>query len=42
MGSQAPLAVKKYNPPANAGNMRDIGSIPGFGRSLGEGNDHPL
>ena len=27
------------NPPANAG---DMGSIPGLGRSLGEGNDNPL
>ena len=27
------------NPPANEG---DIGSIPGLGRSLGEGNDNPL
>ena len=25
--------------PANAG---DVGSIPGLGRSLGEGNDNPL
>jgi len=27
------------NPPANEG---DMGSIPGSGRSPGEGNDHPL
>ena len=27
------------NPPANAG---DMGSIPGPGRSPGEGNDNPL
>ena len=27
------------NPPANAG---DLGSIPGSGRSLGEGNGTPL
>ena len=27
------------NPPANAG---DIGSIPGLGRSPGEGNGNPL
>ena len=25
------------NPPANAGDMRDTGSIPGLGRSPGEG-----
>ena len=24
------------NPPANAGNVRDVGSIPGLGRSPGE------
>ena len=29
-------------PPANAGNMRDKGSIPGLGRSPGEGNGNPL
>ena len=28
-------AVK--NPPSNAGDKRDVGSIPGSGRSLGEG-----
>ena len=30
------------NPPANAGDMRDAGSIPGSGRSLGGGNGNPL
>ena len=30
------------NPPANAGDRRDSGSIPGWGRSPGEGNDQPL
>ena len=30
------------NPPANAGDIRDTGSIPGSGRSLGEGNGNPL
>ena len=30
------------NLPANAGDARDIGSIPGWGRSLGEGNGNPL
>ena len=29
-------------PPANAGDVRDTGSIPGSGRSPGEGNDNPL
>ena len=28
--------------PANAGNARDVGSIPGLGRSPGEGNGNPL
>ena len=30
------------NPPANAGDLRDMGSIPESGRSPGEGNDNPL
>ena len=30
------------NPPANAGGTRDMGSIPGLGRSPGEGNGNPL
>ena len=30
------------NPPANAGDARDVGSIPGSGRSSGEGNGNPL
>ena len=30
------------NLPANAGDRRDTGSIPGLGRSPGEGNGHPL
>ena len=30
------------NPPANAGDGRDTGLIPGSGRSPGEGNDYPL
>ena len=30
------------NPPANAGNARDSGLIPGSGRSPGEGNGNPL
>ena len=38
--SQVVLAVK--NPPANAGDSRDMGSIPGSGRSSGEGNSNPL
>ena len=34
------LAIK--NPPANAGDVRDANSIPGLGRSPGEGNGNPL
>ena len=34
------LIVK--NPPANAGDMRDLGSIPGSGRSFGVENGNPL
>ena len=30
------------NPPANAGDIRDLGLIPGLGRSPGEGNGNPL
>ena len=30
------------NPPANAGNIRDVGSVPGWGRSPGGGHDNPL
>ena len=38
--SQVVLVVK--NLPANAGDIRDMGSIPGLGRSPGEGNGNPL
>ena len=30
------------NAPANAGNIRDVGLIPGLGRSLGGGHGNPL
>ena len=30
------------DPPANAGDARDLGLIPGSGRSLGGGNGNPL
>ena len=39
-GSQVALVVK--NLPANAGDVRDAGSIPGWGRSPGVGNGNPL
>ena len=38
--SQVVLVAKK--PPANAGDIRDTGSIPGSGRSLGGGHGNPL
>ena len=38
--SQVTLVVK--NPPANARDIRDMGSIPGSGRSPGEGNGNPF
>ena len=34
------LVVK--NLPANTGDIRDTGSIPGLGRSPGEGKGYPL
>ena len=37
---QVRLVVK--NPPANAGDVRDVGSIPGSGRSPGGGHGNPL
>ena len=36
------VALVVKNPPANAGDARDVGSIPGLGRSPGEGNGNPL
>ena len=30
------------NPPANAGDLRDACSVPGWGRSPGERNGNPL
>ena len=30
------------NPPANSGDKRDMGLIPGLGRSPGEGHGNPL
>ena len=38
--SQLALVVK--NPSVNAGDTRDVGSVPGSGRSPGEGNGNPL
>ena len=38
--SQVALAVK--HPPASAGDVSAVGSIPGSGRSPAEGNGNPL
>ena len=38
--SQEALVIK--NLPGNAGDERDVGLIPGLGRSLGEGHGDPL
>ena len=40
MASQVALEVK--NLPANTGDIRDVGLIPGPGRSSGEENGNPL
>ena len=40
MASQVALVVK--NSPANAKEVRDLGSIPGLGRSPGGGNGNPF
>ena len=37
-----PEGVVVKNPPAYAGDIRDVGSIPGLGRSLGGGHGNPL
>ena len=36
------VALVVKNPPANAGDARDLGSIPGSGRSPGETNGDPF
>ena len=40
MGFPGDIVVK--NPPANAGDTRDAGSVPGSRRSPGEGDGKPL
>ena len=40
VASQMALVVKTL--PTDAGDGRDIGSIPGMGRSLGRGHGNPL
>ena len=36
------MALVVKNPSANAGDTRDVGSIPGWGRSPGGGHGNPL
>ena len=36
------VALVVKNPPANAGDVRTMGSIPGLGRCPGEGNGNPF
>ena len=36
------VVLEVKNPPANAGDIRDSGSIPGSGRSPGGGHGNPL
>ena len=36
------MALMVKNPPANAGDRRDSGLIPGWGRSPGGGHGNPL
>jgi hypothetical protein len=37
-----PVALGVKNSPANVGDVRDVGWIPGSGRSLGGGQGNPL
>ena len=41
-GGASQVAPVVENLPASAGNLREVGSIPGSGRSPGEGNGNPL
>ena len=36
------MVLMAKNPPANAGDIRDSGPIPGLGRSPAEGHGNPL
>ena len=39
---QQQVALVVQNPLANVGDIRDVGSMPGSGISLGEGHGNPL
>ena len=41
MYSRTSVALVVKNPPANAGDVRDLDLIPGSGRAPGEGNGNP-
>ena len=41
-GGASLIALVVKSPPANAGDLRDPGSIPGLGRAPGVGNGTPL
>ena len=41
-GKTFKVSVLDRNPPANEGNIRDVGSIPGSGRSPGRGHGNAL
>ena len=36
------MVLEVKNPPANSGDIREAGSIPGWGRSPGGGHGNPL
>ena len=36
------MALVVKNPPVNTSDIRDMGSVPGSGRSPGEGRGYPL
>ena len=42
LSSYSVVALAVKNPPANAGDVRDMGSIPGSGRTPGGGHGNPL
>ena len=42
MSIMVPNGCVVKNPPPNAGDRRDMGLIPGWGRSPGVGNGNPL
>ena len=41
-GTHSQVALVVENLPANAGDIRDVGLIPGWRRSPGRGHDNPL